>query len=152
MRRIEASIHIKAPPEAVFDFVSDLRRIPEYVDIVLEIFDIMEGPTRVGTRYRERAKPGLVEQLQEWRCTEFERPHNQVYEGRSPQMHLLLHKQMEPEAGGTRYSQWIEFKMFPRFQPLGWLLDPLVARQMAREFKKITAGIKQIVEREQVVT
>ena len=149
MKRIEASIHIQAPPEVVFDFVSDLPRIPEYVDFVLEIFDISSQPTGVGTTYRERAKPGSLEQLQEWRCVEFKRPHVQVYEGNSSQMHVVLHKRMGPEPGGTRYSQWMEFEMFPGFRPLAWLLDPVVARQMAREFEKITSGIKAIIEREQ---
>jgi uncharacterized protein YndB with AHSA1/START domain len=125
MPRVETSIHIDAPPEAVFDFVSDLKRIPEYVDIVLDIYDITEGPTRVGTTYRERAKPGPFEQRQEWRCTEFVRPETQTYEGRSSQMHIVLHKRMTPEGEGTLYEQWTEFEMFPNFRPLGRLLDPL---------------------------
>lgn len=148
MLRVEGSIHIDAPPQIVFDFVCDLKRIPESVDIVLEIFDISESPTRVGTTYKEWAKPGPIKQYQEWCCTEFDRPKHQVYESRSKQMHILLHKHFTADRAGTIYTQWVEFEMFPKFRPLGWLLNPLVARTMKKEFQKITRGIKRIIEQE----
>jgi hypothetical protein len=148
MRKVETSIYIDAPPEVVFDFVCDLKRIPEYVDIVLEIFDISESPTRVGTKYKEWAKPGPVKQYQEWCCIEFDRPKYQVYKGKSKQMDIVLYKKFVPEAKGTKYTQWVNFQMYPQFRLLGRLLDPLVERTMMKEFQKITRGIKQTIERE----
>lgn len=148
MERVERSIYIEAPPEAVFDFVCDLKRIPEYVDFVIEIFDIQEHPEGVGTTYREWAKPGPIQQLQEWRCTVFERPWHQTYEGRSKQMAVMIDKRIEPEGNGTRYTQWMDFQMLPNFRLFGRLLDPLVRSQMEVEFTKIANGIKRIVEGE----
>jgi len=144
----EISVFIEAPPEIVFDFVSDLKRIPEYVDFVQEISDITPGRTRVGTTYMERAKMGPGEQKQQWSCIEFNRPKSQAYEGKSSQMHIVLHKQILPEGNGTRYKQWVDFNMFPTFRLFGRLLDPFVARTMRKQFPKITGGIKQIIERE----
>jgi hypothetical protein len=97
----------------VFNFVCDLLRIPEYVPFVREIFDVTPGPVRVGTTYKERAKPGPVESVQEWRCTEFEQPVRQTYEGRGPEMSVVLTKTFEPAEGGTRYAQALDFRFLP---------------------------------------
>ena len=149
MARVEESTQIQAPPAVVWAFISDLPRIPEYVHFVREIFDITDGPTGVGTTYRERAKPGPVESASEWRITAFEPSARQVHEGRMPEMHAILTIQLEPQNEGTRYSQAMEFTFLPRLRPLGRLLELLVVRRkMASDFRRILAAVKNIVEAE----
>lgn len=150
MPRAEASIHIDAPPEVVFDFVADAPRIPEYVEFVRDVFDVTPGPVGAGTTLKEHAKPGPFPVVTHWRIDQFERPAKQVWVGNQADMEMTLTKLVSAEGGGTRYHQIMEYRMLPRFRPLGWLLEKLVvARKMEAEFAKITAGIKRIVESEQ---
>jgi len=150
MARVESSIVIQASPKAVFDFVCILPRIPEYVPIVREIFDITPGPVKVGTTYMERAKPGPFETVQVWRCTEFDRPQRQVYAGKGRDMTIVLTKTFAPVDGGTLYSQSLDFRFLPQVRPIGWVMERLVVRRkMAAEFEKIVVRIKQLVEAEQ---
>lgn len=149
MPRAEASIHIQAPPEVVFDFVADAPRIPEYVHFVRDVFEVSEGPIGVGTVIKENAKPGPFERITQWDIVEFDRPHRQVWNGFDADMKMTLTKYTTPEDGGTRYRQVMDYKMMPHFRPLGWLLEKLVVgRKMAKEFIGITQGIKRIVESE----
>lgn len=151
MARAEASIHIDAPPEAVFDFVADASRIPEYVGFVRDVFDATPGPARAGTTLKEHAKPGLLPVVTHWRIDRFERPTRQIWVGRQADMEMTLAKYIEAEDGGTRYRQVMDYRMLPKVRPLGWLLERLVvARQMKSEFSRITASVKEIIESEQV--
>ena len=149
MPTAQATIHIDAPPEAVFDFVADAPRIPEYVRFVHDVFEVSDQPPRLGTVIREHAKPGPMRVTTTWRIGEFERPRRQVWVGRQDDMEMTLTKLTEPEAGGTRYTQDMEYRYPPQIRPLGWLLERLVvARRMNEEFVTITRGIKRIVEAE----
>jgi hypothetical protein len=49
---------------------------------------------------------------------------------------------------GAIPKRGIEFRMFPQFRLLGRFPDPLIARTMKKEFRKITRGIKQTIEKE----
>lgn len=149
MARIEESIHIQAPPEAVWKFVSDLSRIPEYIFFVREVFDISENPPSKGSTYKERAKPGPKESISEWTVAELEPYSRQVHVGTMPEMNATLTITLEPAEGGTRYAQALDFEAFPGFRPLGVILEPLVLRpKIASDMKKILGNIKRIVESE----
>jgi uncharacterized protein YndB with AHSA1/START domain len=149
MPQAEASIHIDAPPEVVFDFVADAPRIPEYVHFVREILGVSDGPIGAGTIIKERAKPGPFERITQWEITEFDRPHRQVWDGVDADMRMTLTKYTDAEEGGTRYRQVMGYTMLPNFRPLGWLLEKLVmGRKMQKEFAGITEGIKRIIETE----
>lgn len=149
MPRAEASIHIHAPPEVIFDFVADAPRIPEYVRFVRDVYEVSEGPVGTGTTIKEHAKPGPFPVVTQWRIVEFERPHRQVWAGHQVDMEMTLSKFMEPADGGTVYRQTMEYRYLPRIRPLGWLLEKLVVeRKMRIEFEQITEAIKRIVESE----
>jgi uncharacterized protein YndB with AHSA1/START domain len=118
MPTAKATVHIQAPPETVFDFVADAPRVPEYVSFVRDVFEVSDQPPRLGTIIRERAKPGPLLLTTTWRIDEFDRPRRQVWVGKQADMEMTLTKSAEPEAGGTRYSQVMEFKCLPGFRLL----------------------------------
>ena len=61
MTPITASIEIARPPEAVFAYIDDLSRHGEWQAQLREVKVETEGPTRVGSRAREKRKvPGGV--------------------------------------------------------------------------------------------
>lgn len=149
MASATASIDISAPPEVVFDFVADAPRIPEYVRFVHDVFEVSEGPIGVGTRIKEHAKPGPFNTITEWEIIDFDRPRRQVWDGHQSDMDMTLTKTIEPTGGGCRYTQVMHYRYLPRLRPVGWLLEKLVVdRTMRTAFEQITAGIKDIVERE----
>ena len=51
---VENSIEIKATPEAVFDYCTDVRREPEWNPKLLEVEKLTGGPIGLGTRFRIR--------------------------------------------------------------------------------------------------
>lgn len=52
--RGERSVTIQAPPEKVFDYVSDFSQHPVWNHQVQEVTQLSEGPIGVGTRFRAR--------------------------------------------------------------------------------------------------
>lgn len=151
MVQVSSSIWIAASPEAVFDFVANVPRIPEFVGIVREVFDVSHDPVVVGSTYRERVRLGPFTVGQQWEVVELERPRRQVYDGGGPGLSVLLSKFMEPEGAGARYRQTMDLTFIPKAPWLGRMVAPLGARAFQRESERIVAGIKRIVERERAV-
>ncbi|MGX5357441.1 SRPBCC family protein [Kocuria sp. KH4] len=52
--RAEESVHIEAPPQAVYDVVADVTRTPEYSPEVDEVVWLDDGGPHVGARFRAR--------------------------------------------------------------------------------------------------
>ncbi|GGG70718.1 hypothetical protein GCM10011374_39180 [Kocuria dechangensis] len=52
--RAEESVHIDAPPQAVYDVVADVTRTPEYSPEVDEVVWLDDDGPRVGARFRAR--------------------------------------------------------------------------------------------------
>lgn len=53
MIRNENRVEVNRPPAEVFKFIADLCNEPRYVPNVLETEKVSDGPTGVGTKYRE---------------------------------------------------------------------------------------------------
>jgi carbon monoxide dehydrogenase subunit G len=72
--RIEDEIEVARPPEAVFDFLTDPRRLPEWQKSTVEVRREGTGPLRIGERFTEvhRAMGRDVESVVE--VAEIERP------------------------------------------------------------------------------
>lgn len=149
MGQITKSVYIHEPPETVWRLYEDLSRIPEYVHFVRDIFEISDHPAREGTTYKERAKPGPRESISEWRITRCEAPRVQVHEGSMPEMEATLTIELQPEEGGTRIVQSMDYAMLPKVRPLGKLLEAVVVnRKMSSDFENILNSVKSIVESE----
>jgi uncharacterized protein YndB with AHSA1/START domain len=149
MPTARASIQIDVPPEEVFRFVSDPVRIPEYVKIVLDVFDVSDGRVGVGTTLKEHSKPGPFVSVTNWEIVEYDRPNRQVWLGSQKDMEMTFTKLISPHPAGSTYEQWMDYRFLPKFRPLGRLLEVLfLQRAMQRHFESAVAGIKRIVEAE----
>ena len=62
---------LDAPPQALFDVISDPRRRLEWQRSLESVKVLTEGPARLGTLWSERVRGGLTFELE---ITEFERP------------------------------------------------------------------------------
>lgn len=50
--------HIEVSPQRVWDFVSDIRRGPEWVAVMEEVLHVSDDPLKEGSRYPEQSKIG----------------------------------------------------------------------------------------------
>jgi carbon monoxide dehydrogenase subunit G len=149
MPNVQESIFVEAPPNDVWEFVSDIERYPEWIYFVREATPVSGGPVGEGTEYTERAKPGPFESVSEWQITEFEPPRRQTHIGRMAEMEATLRIRLEPEGEGTRWYHEMDFRMLPKIRLVGWVLERLVVRRkMQADFRRILKTAKGMLERE----
>ncbi len=148
MTRIEASVDIGAAPEAVWTFVSDLRRIPEWVEDTLKMLSVEPEPAQQGTVYRERSRIlGPLSQVTTWRIAEFDPPRRQKHDGQVPMMaSTSVSFALEPSSAGTRFT--LVFEYAPG-NPLASLSDRLFLGGSLRSgFERSVQKLKALVEAE----
>lgn len=150
MPSIADSVEIAASRPFVWSLIGDPTRHTEFGTFVSNVSVVSAGPVGRGTVYRETSGPRFMRSSSEWTITEFEPPSRLVHEGREPTMEsrfVWTLEQLTPTS--TRLSQTGDFLMMPRFRPLGWLIETLMAKRMlARETKQMLADIKRISEAE----
>lgn len=150
----DARATIDAPPEAVWAFVSDPRRYPEWSVVTERMTEVEDGPVQEGTRYSEIGGLGPFTGVSEWVVTSFDPPRRQVHEGDDGTVLTVLTIEVDPIDGGesTRLHQTIEL-VFPRGLTLlarlvGWLF---LRRMAAAALEETVQNAKRIVETEHTV-
>jgi uncharacterized protein YndB with AHSA1/START domain len=129
--RITETFHVDAPPEAVFDYMTEPSNLAQWQTTKTSVEQLTDGPPGLGTRVRERTKPaGAKEFEQIVEFTEFERPTHfraHIVEGPQP-----IDGTWTLDADGDR----TEVSFVAEGDLRGGLrfLTPLVQRAMAREF------------------
>jgi uncharacterized protein YndB with AHSA1/START domain len=151
--RIEVSVDIGASPEAVWDFVSDLRRIPEWIEDTLAMLSVEPEPAQQGTVYKERSRIiGPVSQVTTWKISQFDPPRFQKHDGRVPMMAATsVSFGLEPSQaglpagqGGTKFT--LVFEYTPG-NPLSSLTDGLFVRKnLERGFRRSVQNLKALME------
>jgi uncharacterized protein YndB with AHSA1/START domain len=150
MPGVHLSVRINAPVEKVWDFLSDIRRAPEWVTVMEELLEVSDDPIRQGTVYRERSRIGPGRSETTWTITRLEPPSVQVHECASPGMRATLTMRVEPDGSAARLEHMTEYEMFPGFRPLGWLIETLFARRvMQQELAKTVQAAKAMLESEE---
>lgn len=150
MPSIEKTIEIEVPYEEVYEFVAnDVERLTEFVPIVKEVFDVSPGPIGEGTTFKERMEMGPMKRISSWRVAELDPPKKVLWVGHQSDMEMTLTKHVQPSTTGTIYSQVFDYRMYPSFRLLGWLLEKLIVhRQMSDTLDEVVVRIKEIVEDE----
>jgi len=120
-----------APPEVVFDYMTDPANLASWQTSKTLVEPLTEGPTRLGSRVRERTKPpGGKEFEQIVEFTEFDRPrrfHVHIVQGPYPVDGTWT---LVPKGAGTEVSFTAEGELSGVMR----LLQPIVQRLMARQF------------------
>ena len=150
MSRIEVSVDIGASPEVVWDFVSNLRRIPEWIEDTLAMLTVEPEPAQQGTVYRERSRiVGPLSQVTTWKISEFDAPRFQKHDGQVPMMaSTSVSFGLEPSPAGTKFT--LVFEYTPG-NPLSSLSDRLFVRKnLESGFQRSLENLKRLVEAEQV--
>lgn len=150
MPTITKTIEIEAPAEEVYEFVAnDVTRLTEFVPIVKEVFDVSPGPIGEGTTFKERMEMGPMKRISSWTVAELNPPKSVLWVGSQSDMEMTLTKHVRSTPTGTQYSQVFDYRMYPSFRPLGWLLEKLIVhRQMSATLDEVVLRIKEIIEYE----
>lgn len=146
MSRIEVSVDIGVAPEAVWDFVSDLRRIPVWIEDTLAMLSVEPEPVQLGTVYKERSRiMGPLSQVTTWKITEFDAPRFQKHAGQVPMMSSTsVSFGLEPSQAGTKFT--LVFEYTPG-NPLSSLTDGLFVRKnLGRGFQRSVQNLKALME------
>lgn len=136
---IENAVEIARTPEAVFDYLSDLRNELQWNPDCVSVEKLTDGAVGVGTRFRAKWKQGPVIETE---CTLFDRPRAWRYENGGPAS-LVLTIILEPTpTGGTRTTSHGEWT------PHGWfrLVFPVFIRVMRRAERSVVANAQRALE------
>ena len=105
---IDNSIGIAAPAEKVFDYVTDVRREPEWNPQLREPEKLTPGPVGVGTRYRVRFGRGVGTAVIE--NTGFDRPRNWSAVSIARRLTVRFRRQVTPVPGGCQLAVHTELR------------------------------------------
>jgi uncharacterized protein YndB with AHSA1/START domain len=141
--RISESFIVAAPPESVFEYMTDPSNLAAWQTSKTLVEPLTDGPTRLGSRVRERTKPPggrEFEQIVEF--TEFDRPrrfHVHIVEGPQPIDGTWTLRPM-----GTRTE--VSFTAEGELRGAARFLGPIVKRVMARQFAHYHRNLCRNVE------
>jgi len=141
--RVTETFFVDRPPEVVFDYMTDPSNLASWQTSKTSVVQLTDGPPQLGTRVRERTKPpGRKEFEQVVEFTEFDRPrrfHVHIVEGPFPVDGTWS---LEPSGGGTR----VQFVADGQLPGAMRILQPVIARIMARQFAAYHSRLRQNLE------
>jgi len=141
--RIEETVLIGRPPEAVFDYVTNPAHLSSWQTSKTAVEQLTPGPPGLGTRVRERTKRARgkeFEQIVEF--TEFERPHRlhvHIVEGPYPIDGTWT---FEADGEGTR----LHFVAEGPLRGILWLVSPLAKLTVSRQFATYHRRLRENLE------
>jgi hypothetical protein len=138
---VENSIVIAAPAEKVFDYVTDVRREPEWNPQLRQAEKLTPGPIGAGTRYRARFGRGVGTAIIE--NTGFDRPRSWSAVSTSRRLDVRFQGQVTEIPGGCQLA--VRNELFPHGVLLA--LSPLLRLLLRRSWERDLRAIKTITER-----
>ena len=148
MAHIEHKCIIKVPVEYALDYVVNPANRPQWLDSVLEVKDISQGPVGVETSWTEKQKIAgrVIEYLA--KITEFERPRKWAMNMAIPGGKGVLVNTFESENDGTRMTVVVDYTLPGAF--FGRLADKLLFEKIAaKTSRQNSATLKMVLESRQ---
>lgn len=143
MAPVSESIQIARPPEDVFAYIADLSRHGEWQSQIQEIKVETEGPTRVGTRSREKRKaPGFPAVWATYEITAFDAPRSSTFRGIDGPVRVVGTVTVVPAEGGSRVS--LELDLVGH--GFGKLFAPMARSQMRKQVPLDQQQLKERLE------
>jgi uncharacterized membrane protein len=143
MAPITSSIEIARPSEDVFAYIDDLSRHGEWQTAIEQVTVETEGPTRVGSRARDRRRvPGGVREIT-YEITEHDPPRRASFRGVDGPVRPVGTVSVIP-LDATRSRVMLELDFEGR--GIGRLLLPLVRRDAAKHVPADQQRLKERLE------
>jgi uncharacterized protein YndB with AHSA1/START domain len=135
---IESQIDIKAPPERVFELVSDIDRMPQWMDNLLEseYLSVFDPVRAIGTGFRQRASEMGREFIYEGRITAYDPPSKFAISVESKEFALEIKINIMPTKDGSKLEYKAEmtrasFKIRLLASAFTSVAEKTLARQLA---------------------
>jgi carbon monoxide dehydrogenase subunit G len=148
-RTVAATATIPAPPEAVWDLVSDPERFPDWADRTLEVTRA-DRPLSIGSTYEERnVVLGPLTGTSRWTVVEHEPPLRSTHRGEGIALAAALDffVELRPVEQATELTVGLRYR--PGLGPLGALIDRVHSRRSLQEsMQRTVANVASIAERE----
>jgi carbon monoxide dehydrogenase subunit G len=149
MLTVTASTHVPAPPEEVWDLISDTTRYAEWVEGT-DAVTRTDGPAWEGSTYDEaNTLLGPWKARTTWRITEYTPHRRQVHTSTDVPLakRFDVVMELEPQAEGTLFV--VTLTATPSLGPIGAAMAKLFRRVADAENRKTVANIADLVAREQ---
>jgi uncharacterized protein YndB with AHSA1/START domain len=145
---VTASIHIDAPPQAVWKMAMDPHKLGDWVTIHRGLGRVDDGEPRIGYRMDQQIHLRGVSLEVRWRLTECNSCVKAVWEGRGPaRSRARTEYVLRAEKRGTRFDYRNEFH--PPFGPLGAIVSrALVGGMPEREAEHTLQRLREQLENE----
>ena len=148
-RTAAATVVVPAPPDAVWELVSDPLRFAEWFELTVEVTRA-DRPLKLGSTYEERnVVLGPIRGASRWTVVQHEAPRRQTHRGEGIALATSLDffVELEPAEQATRLTLGLRYR--PALGPLGALLDRLhTRRSLRRAMERSAANVAGIAERE----
>lgn len=129
MNGFEFDQHIAAPPERVFEVLADPTRASAFLDNITQSTKLTDGPTGVGTVFRETRLVGGKESSADLLVTAHEPNTHLGISTEAEGITVEYHYRLTPDAHGTRLSWACELQA----AGLRRMMLPVIAAIMKRE-------------------
>jgi len=143
--KVERTIEIDAPPERVYEAVTDPGRLADWVTIHVGLKSSPDGELREGSEMVQCLKMAGRRFDVAWTAAEVDRPRLVVWEGRGPvHSSAKVVYEIESDDGGTRFHYLNEYKL--PGGPLGAAVGRAMKRASSREAERSLERLKALVE------
>ena len=143
--KVERSIEIAAPPDAVYDVVMDPARLEEWVTVHKELLHAPNGVLEEGDELAQKLKVAGQGFKVKWTVAKAERPRDVEWEGRGPMgTKARVSYDLEPREDGTCFNYVNEYEL--PGGAAGRVAGRAVASAAKREMKRSLDRLKEMAE------
>jgi carbon monoxide dehydrogenase subunit G len=143
--KIERSIEIAAPPDAVYEIVMDASRLKDWVTVHKELVHSPNGLLEEGDELAQKLKVAGRAFKVSWTVAKAHRPRDVEWEGRGPMgTKARVSYDLEPRSGGTCFNYVNEYEL--PGGPLGKLGAKAVAHSAGKEADRTLVKLKGLLE------
>ena len=148
-RTATATVILPAPPEAVWELVSDPDRFAEWAELTEEVTSA-DRPLQLGSTYEERnVVLGPIKGTSRWTVVQHEAPRRQTHRGEGIALAASLDffLELEPAERATQLTVGLRYR--PGLGGLGALIDRVhLRRAIQAAMERSAANLAAIAERE----
>jgi len=143
--KVERSIEIAAPPEAVYEVVMDPKRLGDWVSVHEELVHAPDRVLEKGDELAQKLKVAGQAFKVSWTVAKAERPRDVEWEGRGPMgTKARVSYDLEPRDGGTDFNYVNEYEL--PGGPLGKIGAKAFERTAGKEADRTLDRLKGLLE------
>jgi carbon monoxide dehydrogenase subunit G len=144
--KVERSIEIAAPPDAVYDVVMDPKRLDEWVTVHHSLVHAPDGVLEQGDELAQKLKVAGQGFKVSWKVSVAHRPRDVEWEGQGPMgTKARVSYDLEPRGEGTCFNYVNEYEL--PGGPLGKIGAKAFQKTAAKEADRTLVKLKGLFER-----